>query len=54
MTFLNSLVISFAIDSWQASSHMALVRCFQLAFSIRTISLDQDGMSDLSLDTFDG
>ncbi|XP_061990163.1 protein SEMI-ROLLED LEAF 2 isoform X2 [Rosa rugosa] len=27
----------------KASSHMALVRCFQLAFSIRTISLDQDG-----------
>ncbi|XP_040374312.1 protein SEMI-ROLLED LEAF 2 isoform X2 [Rosa chinensis] len=27
----------------KASSHMALVRCFQLAFSIRTISLDRDG-----------
>lgn len=27
----------------KASSHMALVRCFQLAFSLRTISLDQDG-----------
>nr|XP_011457274.1 PREDICTED: uncharacterized protein LOC101313176 isoform X3 [Fragaria vesca subsp. vesca] len=27
----------------KASSHMALVRCFQLAFSIRTLSLDRDG-----------
>ncbi|GMP78578.1 hypothetical protein CsSME_00034475 [Camellia sinensis var. sinensis] len=25
------------------SSHMALVRCFQLAFSLRSISLDQEG-----------
>nr|GME06543.1 protein EFR3 homolog isoform X1 [Ipomoea batatas] len=25
------------------SSHMALVRCFQLAFSLRSISLDKDG-----------
>lgn len=27
----------------QSSSHMALVRCFQLAFSLRSISLDKDG-----------
>ncbi|XP_028757188.1 uncharacterized protein LOC114716365 isoform X1 [Neltuma alba] len=27
----------------KTSSHMALVRCFQLAFSLRSISLDQDG-----------
>ncbi|CAL5417016.1 unnamed protein product [Camellia sinensis] len=26
------------------SSHMALVRCFQLAFSLRSISLDQEGL----------
>ncbi|XP_010069301.2 protein SEMI-ROLLED LEAF 2 isoform X2 [Eucalyptus grandis] len=27
----------------KSSSHMALVRCFQLALSLRTISLDQEG-----------
>lgn len=27
----------------KTSSHMALVRCFQLAFSLRSISLDQEG-----------
>ncbi|XP_031125263.1 uncharacterized protein LOC116027687 isoform X1 [Ipomoea triloba] len=27
----------------KSSSHMALVRCFQLAFSLRSISLDKDG-----------
>ncbi|XP_068317761.1 protein SEMI-ROLLED LEAF 2 [Pyrus communis] len=32
----------------KASSHVALVRCFQLAFSIRTISLDVDGGLDPS------
>ncbi|KAJ4905022.1 ARM repeat superfamily protein [Raphanus sativus] len=30
------------------SSHMALVRCFQLAFSLRNLSLNQDGGMELS------
>ncbi|XP_030937775.1 uncharacterized protein LOC115963033 isoform X1 [Quercus lobata] len=32
----------------KTSSHVALVRCFQLAFSLRSISLDQEGGLQLS------
>ncbi|KAL7176895.1 hypothetical protein ACSBR2_030265 [Camellia fascicularis] len=31
------------------SSHMALVRCFQLAFSPRSISLDQEGELNVTI-----
>ncbi|KAM5570144.1 protein SEMI-ROLLED LEAF 2 [Rosa sericea] len=39
----HSYNVSLLFTRSKASSHMALVRCFQLAFSIRTISLDRDG-----------
>ncbi|XP_050372855.1 protein SEMI-ROLLED LEAF 2 isoform X2 [Argentina anserina] len=39
----NSYNVALLFTRTKAPSHMALVRCFQLAFSIRTISLDRDG-----------
>ncbi|XVF29341.1 hypothetical protein REPUB_Repub15cG0112500 [Reevesia pubescens] len=36
-----SIAVSFTLS--KTSSHMALVRSFQLAFSLRSISLDQEG-----------
>ncbi|XP_044466327.1 protein SEMI-ROLLED LEAF 2-like isoform X1 [Mangifera indica] len=35
--------IALLFTRFKTSSHMALVRCFQLAFSLRSISLDQEG-----------
>ncbi|KAJ0093087.1 hypothetical protein Patl1_26346 [Pistacia atlantica] len=35
--------IALLFTRFKTSSHMALVRCFQLAFSLRCISLDQEG-----------
>ncbi|RID40358.1 hypothetical protein BRARA_J00410 [Brassica rapa] len=43
-TFNISLLFSVA----KRSNHMALVRCFQLAFSLRNLSLNQDGGMQLS------
>ncbi|KAF6161300.1 hypothetical protein GIB67_009187 [Kingdonia uniflora] len=40
------LVLLFSLT--KNSSHVALVRCFQLAFSLRSISLDQEGGLQLS------
>lgn len=36
--------IALLLTRTKTSSHMALVRCFQLAFSLRSISLDQEGL----------
>ncbi|KAK7261608.1 hypothetical protein RIF29_27923 [Crotalaria pallida] len=41
MAHTYSIALLFARS--KASSYMALVRCFQLAFSLRSISLDQEG-----------
>ncbi|XP_052207637.1 protein SEMI-ROLLED LEAF 2 isoform X2 [Diospyros lotus] len=41
MAHTYNLALVFA--RYKNSSHMALVRCFQLAFSLRSISLDQEG-----------
>ncbi|KAG5530830.1 hypothetical protein RHGRI_025709 [Rhododendron griersonianum] len=35
--------IALLFTRYKNSSHVALVRCFQLAFSLRSISLDQEG-----------
>ncbi|XAR48715.1 hypothetical protein NMG60_11031619 [Bertholletia excelsa] len=35
--------IALLFTRYKNSSHMALVRCFQLAFSLRSISLEQEG-----------
>ncbi|XP_021752707.1 uncharacterized protein LOC110718207 isoform X1 [Chenopodium quinoa] len=35
--------IALLLTRTKTSSHVALVRCFQLAFSLRSISLDQEG-----------
>nr|VDD59448.1 unnamed protein product [Brassica oleracea] len=43
-TFNTTILFSLA----KKSSHMALVRCFQLAFSLRNLSLNQDGGWELS------
>ncbi|KAL0812599.1 hypothetical protein Bca101_069042 [Brassica carinata] len=43
-TFSITLLFSVA----KRSNHMALVRCFQLAFSLRNLSLNQDGGTQLS------
>jgi hypothetical protein len=43
-------ILGLCVDElWllQTSSHVALVRCFQLAFSLRSISLDQEGKLNL-------
>ncbi|XVF65548.1 hypothetical protein PTKIN_Ptkin09bG0257800 [Pterospermum kingtungense] len=39
----HSFYIAVLFTRSKTSSHMALVRCFQLAFSLRSISLDQEG-----------
>ncbi|KAM7279907.1 hypothetical protein ACFE04_007041 [Oxalis oulophora] len=39
----HSYNIALLFTRSKASSHVALVRCFQLAFSLRSISLDQEG-----------
>ncbi|XP_018492105.1 protein SEMI-ROLLED LEAF 2 [Raphanus sativus] len=44
ITFNTTLLFSLA----KKSNHMALVRCFQLAFSLRNLSLNQDGGLQLS------
>ncbi|KAF8103997.1 hypothetical protein N665_0181s0019 [Sinapis alba] len=43
-TFNTTILFSLA----KKSNHMALVRCFQLAFSLRNLSLNQDGGLQLS------
>ncbi|XP_031272250.1 uncharacterized protein LOC116130663 [Pistacia vera] len=38
----HTYTIALLFMQFKTSSHMALVRCFQLAFSLRCISLDQE------------
>ncbi|OVA06282.1 hypothetical protein BVC80_8399g4 [Macleaya cordata] len=35
--------LALLFSRWKTSSHVALVRCFQLAFSLRSISIEQEG-----------